>query len=104
MLDLAMKPEEAFRAPLNTTKLAPVTATTRRRHQRQRMKHCPHRDPRLTSAGLPGHAAGLSLIVPLLVLEAHQVGVGLGAEVRPDADDVLVGHVYHLLHLWNRQR
>lgn len=28
MLDLAMKPEEAFRAPLNTTKLAPVTGTT----------------------------------------------------------------------------
>lgn len=28
MLDLAMKPEEAFRAPLNTTKLAPVTVTT----------------------------------------------------------------------------
>lgn len=25
MLDFAMKPEEAFRAPLNTTKLAPVT-------------------------------------------------------------------------------
>lgn len=28
MLDLAMKPEEAFRAPLKTTKLAPVTGTT----------------------------------------------------------------------------
>lgn len=25
MLDLAMKPDEAFKAPLNTTKLAPVT-------------------------------------------------------------------------------
>lgn len=27
MLDFAMKPEEALSAPLNTTKLAPVTVT-----------------------------------------------------------------------------
>lgn len=33
MLDLAMNPEEAFRAPLNTTKLAPVTVTTHRAAQ-----------------------------------------------------------------------
>lgn len=30
MLDLAMKPEEAFSAPLNTTKLAPVTVRINR--------------------------------------------------------------------------
>lgn len=29
MLDLAMNPDEAFRAPLKTTKLAPVTANER---------------------------------------------------------------------------
>lgn len=31
ILDLAIKPEEAFKAPLNTTKLAPVTVEDRRR-------------------------------------------------------------------------
>lgn len=53
----------------------------------------------LTCAGLPQHAVGLSLIVSVLVLEAHQVRVGLRAETCSDTDDVLVGSVYHLLHL-----
>lgn len=57
----------------------------------------------LTSAGLPGHAAGLSLIVSLLVLEAHQVSVSLRAEMSANADDVLVGYIYDLLHLQNKQ-
>lgn len=53
----------------------------------------------LTCAGLPRHAVGLSLIVSVLVLETHQVRVGLRAETSSDTDDVLVGSVYHLLHL-----
>lgn len=52
-----------------------------------------------TCAGLPRHAVGLSLIVSVIVLDAHQVRVGLGAEMRSDADDMLVGCIYHLLHL-----
>lgn len=55
--------------------------------------------PSLTCAGFPRHAVCLGLIVSLLVLETHQVRVGLRAEVGSDADDVLVGCVYHLLHL-----
>lgn len=58
----------------------------------------------LTCAGLPRHAAGLSLIVSLLVLEAHQVRIGLRAEMSANADDVLVGYIYDLLHLRNKQR
>lgn len=58
----------------------------------------------LTCAGLPRHAAGLSLVASLLVLEAHQVRIGLCAEMRPDADDVFVGHIYDPLHLQNKHR
>ena len=52
-----------------------------------------------TCAGLPWHAVSLGLIVSLLVLETHQVGVSLRAETSPYADDVLIGCIYHLLHL-----
>lgn len=53
----------------------------------------------LTCAGLARLAVGLRLIVPLLVLETHQVRVGLRAEPGSDADHVLVGCIQHLLHL-----
>lgn len=108
MLDLAMKPEEAFRAPLNTTKLAPVTAATtttttteaqERRRQPLALRASGGGRAALTCAGLARLAAGLRLVAALLALETHQVGVGLRAEPRPDADDVLVGGVHHLLHL-----
>lgn len=53
----------------------------------------------LTCAGPARHAVGLSLIVSIVILDAHQVRVSLGAEVCADADDMLVGRIYHLLHL-----
>lgn len=56
-----------------------------------------------TCAGPARHAVGLSLIVSVIILDAHQVGVGLRAEMRSDADDMLVGCIYHLLHLENKQ-
>lgn len=58
----------------------------------------------LTCAGLSRHAVGLSLIVSVLVLETHQVRVGLRAEASSDADDVLVGRVHHLLHLFKTHK
>lgn len=56
-----------------------------------------------TCAGPARHAVGLSLIVSVIILDAHQVGVGLRAEMCSDADDMLVGCIYHLLHLENKQ-
>ncbi len=86
MLDLAMKPDEAFRAPLKTTKLAPVTVTTETNRGLTVYTVTPviytpqtNRQNRssLTGAGFPRFAVGLSLIVSLLILETHQVRVGL---------------------------
>lgn len=126
MLDLAMKPEEAFRAPLNTTKLAPVTAT----------KHQSNRDDKqditltsvllftffdslicfmtptrwrsehqflltLTCSCLSRHAVDLGLIVSFLILGTNQVRVGLRAETGSNTDDVFVWGIHHLLHLEN---
>lgn len=55
MLDLAMKPEEAFRAPLNTTKLAPVTVATHRGgFQHQRVAHFQFHHTRMTGSHLCG--------------------------------------------------
>ena len=59
-------------------------------------------DASLTCACLPRHAVGLGLVVPLLVLETHQVRVGLQAEAGPHTDDMLIGRVDHLLHLHNK--
>lgn len=97
MLDLAMNPEEALRAPLNTTKLAPVTAT---QQSQPTNDTCRSTDTHpLTCAALPRHAVGLRLVIPVVVLQTDQVRVGLRAQRGADADDVFVGGVYHLLHL-----
>ena len=61
------------------------------------MAECVH-----TCACLARHAVGLGLVVPVLVLEAHQVRVRLQAQTGPHADDVLVGGVDHLLHLHHK--
>lgn len=109
MLDLAMKPDEAFKAPLNTTKLAPVTVEDTAQALKEtrasaRHLHLNGRSERpLTSASLPSHAVGLSLVVSVLILETDQVRVGLQAEMCPDADDVLIGRIHHFLHLWDTQ-
>lgn len=58
MLVLAKKPDEVFKAPLNTKKQAPVTA-------RDREKHEEARHPPITSRPLSRHKSPVSEWAPL---------------------------------------
>lgn len=57
---------------------------------------------RLTFAGLVVDADGLRLVVAVVVLDAHQVGVGAVVETRPHGQHVLVGLVHGLHQLQKR--
>lgn len=105
MLVLAKKPEEVFKAPLNTKKQAPVTARNRDKqawrsvangHQ-QAAEQTESRFGCGTFARLVVDADGLRLVVPVVVLDAHQVGVGVVVEARPHRQHVVVG-LTHGLH------
>lgn len=50
-----------------------------------------------TFAGLVMDADGLRLVVPVVVLDAHEVGVGAVVEARPHGQHVVVG-LAHGLH------
>lgn len=52
-----------------------------------------------TFAGLVVDADGLRLVVAVVVLDAHQVGVGAVVETRPHGQHVLVGLVHGLHQL-----
>lgn len=54
---------------------------------------------RVTFAGLVVDADGLRLVVAVVVLDAHQVGVGTVVETRPHGQHVLVGLVHGLHQL-----
>lgn len=54
---------------------------------------------RVTFAGLVVDANGLCLVVAVVVLDAHQVGVGAVVETRPHGQHMLVGLVHGLHQL-----
>jgi len=56
-----------------------------------------------TFARLVMDADGLRLVVPVIVLDTHQVGVGPVVEARPHCQHVFVGLV-HCLHQLRAQR
>lgn len=47
-------------------------------------------------------ADGLRLVVPIVVLDAHQVGVGVVVEARPHSQHVVVGLTHGLHQLQGR--
>lgn len=53
----------------------------------------------VTFAGLVVDADGLRLVVAIVVLDAHQVGVGAVVETHPHGQHVLVGLVHGLHQL-----
>lgn len=105
MLVLAKKPDEAFKAPLNTKKQAPVTVNKRTVRTRISGKQSRSHNKLETTkevclrtfAWLVVDADGLRLVVPVIVLHTHQVGVGAVVETRPHGQHVFVGLV-HSLH------
>lgn len=48
-------------------------------------------------------ADGLRLVVPIVVLDAHQVGVGVVVEARPHGQHVVVGLTHGLHQLQGRR-
>lgn len=62
----------------------------------------PARRP-LTLPGLVVDADGLCLVVPIVVLHAHQMRVGLLVEARSPCEDVLVGFVHGFHHLQTKR-
>ena len=52
-----------------------------------------------TFAGLVMDADGLRLVVPVIVLDTHQVRVGPVVETRPHGQHVLVGLIHGLHQL-----
>lgn len=47
-------------------------------------------------------ADGLRLVVPVIVLDAHEVGVGAVVETRPHSQNVVVGLTHGLHQLQGR--